>query len=331
MKFGPVSVQDALGGILAHSERIGGRKLAKGTVLGETEIANLRHAGLTEVVVARLEDGDVGENEAAQALAGALAQDSEGLRLSAAGTGRVNLVATGPGLVALDAPSIDAANRIDPGLTIATVPRWQRLAAGGLAATVKVIPYGVAGTALEAACAAAKAAMTLKAPVLGTASLIETRIGVETPASKGRQVTEARLGRFGVSLTDRWVVSHAVADLAAALAGAPGELLLILTGSATADVADTAPAALVAAGGRLIHYGMPVDPGNLLFVGDLGGRPVIGLPGCARSPAMNGADWVLERLVCGVPVGAEDIMAMGVGGLLKEIPERGHPRRKDIG
>ena len=71
---------------------------------------------------------------------------------------------------------------------------------------------------------------------------------------------------------------------------------------------------------------MPVDPGNLLFLGRLGRRPVIGLPGCARSPALNGADWVLERVVCGVPVTAADIQGMGVGGLLKEIPERGRPR-----
>ena len=71
---------------------------------------------------------------------------------------------------------------------------------------------------------------------------------------------------------------------------------------------------------------MPVDPGNLLFLGSLKGTPVIGLPGCVRSPALNGADWVMERLICGVPVTARDIAEMGVGGLLKEIPTRGRLR-----
>jgi molybdenum cofactor cytidylyltransferase len=71
---------------------------------------------------------------------------------------------------------------------------------------------------------------------------------------------------------------------------------------------------------------MPVDPGNLLFFGELNGKPVIGLPGCARSPALNGADWVLERILCGVTVTPDDIAAMGVGGLLKDIPLRGRLR-----
>ena len=89
---------------------------------------------------------------------------------------------------------------------------------------------------------------------------------------------------------------------------------------------DVAPSAVRLAGGKVTRFGMPVDPGNLLFLGEVGNRPVIGLPGCARSPALNGADWVLERVMCGVPIGDAEISAMGVGGLLKEIPTRPRPR-----
>ena len=114
--------------------------------------------------------------------------------------------------------------------------------------------------------------------------------------------------------------------MAAALAGLPGEMALILTGSATSDLHDTAPNAVRLAGGQVARFGMPVDPGNLLFHGKHAGRPVIGLPGCARSPALNGADWVLERFACGLDPSDDDIAAMGVGGLLKEIPVRGRLR-----
>jgi molybdenum cofactor cytidylyltransferase len=123
-------------------------------------------------------------------------------------------------------------------------------------------------------------------------------------------------------------VPHTVEAVAAALARAPGDMVLILTGSATSDLHDTAPEGLRRAGGRVERFGMPVDPGNLLFFGTLGPRPVIGLPGCARSPALNGADFVLERLACGMTVTADDVAAMGVGGLLKEIPTRPQPRER---
>ena len=71
---------------------------------------------------------------------------------------------------------------------------------------------------------------------------------------------------------------------------------------------------------------MPVDPGNLLLVGSLGGKPVIGAPGCARSPKENGFDWVLQRFLAGLPVGRREIASLGVGGLLMEIVQRGQLR-----
>ena len=102
----------------------------------------------------------------------------------------------------------------------------------------------------------------------------------------------------------------------------------MLGASAVVDRRDVIPSAIGGAGGVVEPFGMPVDPGNLLFHGALGGRPVIGLPGCARSPALNGADWVLERYACGIAVSDDDIAAMGVGGLLKEIPIRPQPRER---
>ena len=96
--------------------------------------------------------------------------------------------------------------------------------------------------------------------------------------------------------------------------------MLVAGASAIVDRRDVIPAAIERRGGTIEHFGMPVDPGNLLLLGRLGEVPVLGLPGCARSPKVNGFDWVLQRLLAGLPVGAEDIMRMGAGGLLAEIP-----------
>ena len=104
------------------------------------------------------------------------------------------------------------------------------------------------------------------------------------------------------------------------------ELAIVFGASAIADRRDVIPAALEAIGGRIEHFGMPVDPGNLLMIGDARGHPVLGAPGCARSPKENGFDWVLMRLLAGLPVPREDITGFGVGGLLMEIVTRPQPR-----
>lgn len=324
MRFGPVPLSEAEGAILAHS--VAGMR--KGKTLTAGDIAALRAAGGTEVIVARLEAGDLHEDEAATRLSRALVPDpaGQGIRLTASATGRVNLYATEAGVLCLDVAAILALNRVNPLITLATVAPYQRVAAGDMVATAKIIAYGVPEADIDRACAAGRAALRLARPAWRSATLIETTTTGDTPPLKGREALRTRLTRLGAALTDRVVVRHETAPLAQAIADAPGEMVLILTASATSDPADVAPEALRRAGGTVIRFGMPVDPGNLLFHGTLGRRPVIGLPGCARSPAMNGADWVMERLICGLEVSADDIAAMGVGGLLKEIPIRPRPR-----
>src|SRR3546814_8729815 len=106
------------------------------------------------------------------------------------------------------------------------------------------------------------------------------------------------------------------------VAAAGCDILMMSGASAIVDRRDVLPAGLEAAGGRVTHFGMPVDPGNLMLMGELDGRPAVGLPGCARSPKTNGFDQVLPRLVAGLAVSPQDVMRLGAGGLLKEIPSQ---------
>lgn len=329
MRFGPVPLKNAEGAILAHSLQGASRKVAKGTVLSADDLADLAAAGHDTLTVARLDPADLHEDAAAEALANALVPDpsAQGIRISGAGTGRVNLYANGAGVVRLDRNKLDAVNAVDPMITVATVPDYHRADARGMLATIKIISYGVPADAIRRAGEAAGGAIQVLPPVLSSATLIETAVTEDTPPDKGRAAMAGRLHRMGITLTPRVVVAHREAELAEAIANAQGQLLLILTGSATSDPHDVAPQGLRQAGGTVTRFGMPVDPGNLLFLGAYEDKPVIGLPGCARSPALNGADWVLERIVCGLPVSSADIAAMGVGGLLKEIPTRPMPRR----
>ena len=336
MRFGPVSPAEAEGAVLAHSLMLGGRKLPKGRILGTDEVAALRAAGVAAVTVARLDPGDVGEDAAAVRLARAFVPDPAGahLTLSPPHAGRVNLHATGLGILGIDTDAVHALNRVDPALTLATLPPFARVTPGMMVATVKVIAYAVAGGALEEACRVAGDAVRVHPVLLASAGLILTTTGAPNDAKlarKGEEAVAARLAALGMTLAEVVEVPHEVEAIAAALGRLTGDMALILTSAATSDLHDTAPEGLRAAGGTVARFGMPVDPGNLLFHGRLGARPVIGLPGCARSIALTGADWVLERLACGLDVSSDDISAMGVGGLLKEIPIRPEPRERARG
>lgn len=328
MIFGKTPVEKAAGAILAHSLA----DLRKGRVLSVDDCTALAAKGIAEVVVARLQPDDVDENTAALRLAEALVPDPvrAGLRLAPQNTGRVNLVAAGPGIIEIDTAAIAAVNAVDPMITVATVPAWHRSDPAAMVATVKIISYGVAEAALAQTLALAQGAIRLRPPVYRSATLIETHIAGHDAGPKGRAALQGRLDRFGVALDAPCDIAHDAEAIARAVEQARGEVVFILTASATSDIADVAPMGLVLAGGTITRFGMPVDPGNLLFLGEYHGRPVIGLPGCARSPALNGADFVLERVICGASPSAADIGAMGVGGLLKEIPTRPRPRQLPV-
>lgn len=332
MKFGSVPLQQAAGAILAHSANLRGGPLRKGRVLTADDVLRMQTEGWDTVVVARLAPDDVPEDVAATRLAQALVPDAaQGLVLTTAFTGRVNLKAMGPGIGVMNVDAIHALNRIHPAITLATLPHFARVSAGMLVGTVKIIAYAVPDAALSQAETVARAAIRVLPVTRTSAGLLLTEVAGQDAklAAKGRRAVEVRLRALGMTLAGVVTVAHDVAVMAQALRGLTGDMVLILTGSATSDLHDTGPQAVRAAGGQVARFGMPVDPGNLLFHGHLGTRPVIGLPGCARSPALNGADWVLERYACGLDVTDDDIAGMGVGGLLKEIPQRGRLREAE--
>lgn len=328
MKFGAVPLEQAAGAILAHSVAVPGGRLRKGQRLTPDDVAKLGSAGLNDVIVARLDPEDLPEDEAAARLAAALVPDPAraGLRLTDAFTGRVNLIADGPGVVQLDVAALERFNQVNPMITIATVPPFQQMGPGGMVATIKIISYAVPEADVVRAAELAPASLSLASPVMRSAGLIVTDIPGGPSNEKGIRAMTDRVAALGMDMAEVRTVPHNPDALASALGDISGDLAMILTGSATSDIDDVAPAAVRQAGGQVDRFGMPVDPGNLLFLGKIGPRPVIGLPGCARSPALNGADWVLSRVVCGVDVTGEDIAGMGVGGLLKEIPTRPQPR-----
>jgi molybdenum cofactor cytidylyltransferase len=332
MKFGAVPVGEALGATAVHSIRQGELTLKKGTRITDKEIAALKAAGVTEIVVARLEPGDVSEDQAAADIAAAVT--GEGVHADRAFTGRCNLFAATAGVLVVDRDTIDRLNRIDEAVTIATLPAFKPVVESEMIATVKIIPFAVAAAARDQAVTEAAKAK----PVIRVAPYKVRKIGVVSTLLPGLapkvidktlKVTAARIAPAGASIIAEKRVPHEQAALARAideLRKAGAELIVVFGASAIADRRDVIPAAIEAVGGEIEHFGMPVDPGNLMLIGRLAGQTVLGAPGCARSPKENGFDWVLMRLLAGLPVSRADITGMGVGGLLMEIVTRPQPR-----
>ena len=332
MKFGAVAPKDALGATAVHSIRQGGLVLKKGTLIGAAEVAALEAAGIEDVVVARLEPGDVSEDVAAAEIAKKVA--GEGVHVDRAFTGRANLFAQVAGVLVVDKDAVNRLNRVDEAITFATLPAYKPVVAGEMIATVKIIPFAVAKDARDTALGGVHAPLLRVAPYrirkVGIVSTILPGLAAKV-IEKTLKITSERLAPAGATIIAERRVPHDRAALARALEEVlkeGAELAIVFGASAIADRRDVIPAALESIGGRIEHFGMPVDPGNLLMIGDAGGRAVLGAPGCARSPKENGFDWVLMRLLAGLPVPREDITGLGVGGLLMEIVTRPQPRKE---
>ncbi|MFZ9133557.1 MAG: carotenoid biosynthesis protein, partial [Gemmobacter sp.] len=176
MRFGPMPLAQAAGAILAHSHETPGGLLRKGHVLTPADLSALAQAGAAEVTVAALDPGDVAEDAAAVRLAGALVPDPEaaGLDLTPPVNGRVNLRATRFGILGIDAERVLALNRIDPAITLATLPPHARVTPGALVGTAKIITYAVPEGALARAEAAGRGALRVHPVVHRDAALVMT-------------------------------------------------------------------------------------------------------------------------------------------------------------
>lgn len=325
MKFGLTPLTEALGAIAVHSVRTRDSLVRKGAVISRDDLVALHAAGILEIMTARLEPGDVGEDEAATALASAIAGGE--IEAEAAFTGRSNLRAVQPGIVTIDSAGVDRVNAVHEAVTFATRFPFQPVLAGEVVGTIKIIPFAIHEDVLRAALAVARPVIDITPYKVKSVALISTRLpGLsEKVIDKTVRVTEGRLQPAGARICSEQRIPH-TPDLIAKSIGAAikssAELVVVLGATAIADRRDIVPSALTLAGGEIEHFGVPVDPGNLMLIGRVGGIPVIGAPGCARSAKPSGFDRVFARLLTALPITRADVTTLGVGGLLLEAGAR---------
>ncbi len=336
MKFEAVPVSDAKGKILGHNIAgpNGQRLLHKGRPLTDADLQNLRALGRQSVYVAEMEPEDVDENTAARRVAQAVC--GSGLHLTGMASGRSNLLSDQLGLLRVDVERLARINECE-GITLATLLNHSLVHTRQVVATVKIVPYAVPGAIIGRAEAIAHGSQRILRvdPLLsrsvglilsGSTSLHERLISDFAPLRE-------RIERLGSSVVRTDFVALNDESDEVALASILSEQLesgirMILFAGETAimDAQDIVPRAVVRAGGRVESVGAPVDPGNLLMLASIHGVPVVGAPGCARSRKINVVDWILPRLLAGDTLTRTNLIELGHGGLLQDVPERGMPR-----
>lgn len=336
MKFGPIPTSEALGAIAAHSVRLSNLTVKKGMCFSSSDIELLLQEGINSVIVAVPDSNDILEDLAAEQLAKALSGDH--VRLDRPTTGRTNLFADTAGVLALDTEAINRLNAVDEAITFATLPNLRAVERGEMIGTVKIIPFAVEKLIFEKAISTlgGESVISVRPYLPKRVAAISTLLpGLKTSViNKTIAVLEGRLAPAGVTVDVDIRIPHErdiLANNLKEVIADGADIAIIFGASAITDRRDVIPSAIEAAGGRIEHFGMPVDPGNLMLIGELDGKPVLGAPGCARSPKENGFDWVLQRLMAGIAVRRVDITQLGVGGLLMEIVQRGHLRDPGAG
>ena len=344
MKLARFPLDDCEGLILAHRHTSSYGTLPKGTLLDRAMLERLRADGISSLVCAKPDPDDVHEDVAAERLAKALSPSS--VDFTHAATGRVNIRTRQRGIIRYDRDLIRQLNEVDEAITFALVQHNQLLEAGQMAATLKIIPFFVAKASIVAIenLLVERTAFAFNGLREASVGLIQTRL----PGQKDRlfkateNVTRARLTQLGCPLVESSICGHDRAVVAAeisAMVAAGVEIILICGGSAIIDRQDEVPQAVILAGGEIDQFGLAVDPGNLLMVakvdkparcdhaaGEQGHHHVIGMPGCARSPKLNGLDWVLQLVLADIPLSRNELAEMAAGGLLMEIASRPMPR-----
>lgn len=331
MRFGPAPLNECEGAILAHSLRLPGLVIKKGVTLTKSDLTAAAAHDIKELTVAMLEPDEINEDEAARQIASALGLN--GIDVAEAGTGRVNFHAAANGVFCVSSELVDQINSIDPGITFATLAPYEPVLTGRMIATIKIIPYGISNKTIGMVkkIASKSEAMSVEAyssKRIGVISTILPGLKDKTIA-KTLDVLERRLKPSGSRIVAHSMAAHEATAIQGEISKLKNscDLIIVFGASAISDISDVIPAGLKLAGGEVLRLGMPVDPGNLLMLGQLGSIPVLGAPGCARSPAENGFDFVLNRLLADIEVTSMDIAGMGVGGLLMEIGSRPQPRQ----
>ena len=295
----------------------------KGTPLPSEAIADLLERGVAELHLALPELDDVDENAAATRLAQAVG--GSGVTSAAATYGQTNLVSRERGMLRVDTEQLDRVNACD-GVLLLTGEADRPVDAGTTLGVVKCAPVFLSETTLLEVEALVKDA----GPIVDIEAFQPRRVGLVAPRERLRgsafDRAQAALANalewYGSSLTQVVGAEASLEAMAAAYHKVrhAGAELILAAGAAGTDPLDVVFEALRQAGGEIIQFGIPAEPGTACWIGRLDGVGVLGLASCELFGQPGALDLLLPRLLTGTELDQRLVRGLAYGGLLLGPP-----------
>lgn len=320
-----IRTEDAVGHVLCHDmTRIvkgetKGPAFRKGHVVTAQDIPMLLSMGKENLYVWEVEPGMLHENEAAELLYALCAGPNMGR--SEVKEGKIEVIAERDGLLLVDAERLEKVNSLGE-LMIATRHSRFPVKKGDKLAGTRIIPLLIHEDKLAAARGAAG-----ERPLLELRPFRSKKVGIVTTGSEIQKgliqdtftpVLVEKAGEYGCEILgqicpgdDHTAITAAILELRR-----QGAELVLCSGGMSVDPDDKTPLGIKNTGARVVSYGAPVLPGAMLMLAYLDGEiPVVGLPGCVMYAKRTVFDLVLPSLIADALITADDLAAMGHGGL----------------
>ena len=288
---------DLVGRVLCHDIR---GLFHKGHAFRAEDMTNLFDAAWEEIHLIELAPDDLGQREAGQRLASALA--STGLQSAPSGHRHV-LKATHDGLLDIDVAGLQRLNSI-AGVAVFTLRSGEVVSAGQIVLEAQITPLAIDRRSIEAAERVAGDIIRLL-PFPPRDVIVWRRDERIVAPLRGK------LRRFGCEISE-------VRDMPFDPPAAPsGPTLYIVSGSNALDPLDATFATLERLGATMQRVGVPVHPGTLFWIATRGEITIVGLPACGLGPQTTAFDLILPKLLARGSVRDDELAELGHGGLLR--------------
>jgi hypothetical protein len=359
-----VPVTEAVGLVLSHDiteirpGEFKGRAFKKGHIVRVEDINHLQRLGKEHLFVLEIKEDEIHENDAALAIANALAGD--GVKMEGEPSeGKINLVAARDGLLDVKQDALLEFNMLGD-VMCATVHNNTVVKKGQLVAETRAIPLLVKRDIVEQAARISQNAQG----VLSVKKMRKPKAGIVITGN------EVYYGKIKDAFEP--VITNKIKNMNGDIAGvyfAPddakhiedriselisaGADLIITTGGMSVDPDDVTRFAIRNLGVEEFIYGSPVLPGSMFLVAyfEKGSRgqgvkgssknqplepsdprtldpsiiPILGMPACGMYASITVFDLILPRILAGEKIGRREIAELGHGGLCLKCDQCRYP------